>query len=179
MPIFAILSLISVAVFLFTGTFVYYRNPKSLLHRTFLAIYLFMSLWAFSKFMYRQAEGLQTAHLWVRVRNASWPYPVSFMLYFTLAFTERTNLLRRKTILLAIFAPACVFSLVGLTTDLITASPMREFWGHTYGIPENPWAYLAACVWTAALTSCVPFCPFNILLPRPIRLRNCRPNLSL
>ena len=157
MPIFAILSLTSFAVFLFTGTFVYYRNPKSPLNRTFLAICLSMSLWAFSEFMYRQAEGLQAAHLWVRVRNASWPYSISFMLFFILALTERTNLLKRKTALLAIFVPACLFSLLGLTTNLITTSPVREFWGYTYGIPRNPWAYLAAGIWSVAVTFCVLF----------------------
>ncbi|MFH0872285.1 MAG: PAS domain S-box protein, partial [bacterium] len=152
MRLFALLSLISCAVFLYMGSFIYYQDRKSPLNRSFWWMCLFMSLWSFSEFMYRQAGSSDVAYFWIKVRALSWTLPLSFLLYFVLIFTEKKELLRHKALPFLVFAPALAFSIIDFSTDLLSGQLVSTYWGYASTSPRHSWVNWTSMIWTMGIT---------------------------
>src|SRR3972149_363072 len=110
---------------------------------------LSLSYWAFTEFMYRQADNLDTANLWVKV-DSLYPLVLGFFIHFALVFTEKKKLLENKLTYFLIYTPAAIFSIIGLTTNLITAGVTREFWGYTY-VGQDSWVFWINQIWIFGL----------------------------
>jgi hypothetical protein len=123
--VFALLSLISFGIFLLMGTFIFHQNRKAALNRAFAGFCLFMSVWAFCEFMYRQADSYATAYFWTRAVAIPWPVATAFLLYFVLIFTEKARWLKHKLVYLLVFGPAVVVPFIDLSTDLISSPPIK------------------------------------------------------
>jgi diguanylate cyclase (GGDEF)-like protein/PAS domain S-box-containing protein len=137
-------------VSLAVGMVAYTQNPKRPLNRVFGLACLFVSVWAFSEFMYRQTGSLSTAGFWIKVRALVWTYPLAFLLHFLLIYTKKTKWLRTKTAPFLIYGPAVLFSVVDVGTFSITGRPILMPWGYTYAIPET-WINWVCNSWTALL----------------------------
>jgi len=148
--VFALTSLLASVATVFLGNFVLYRNPKRDLNRIFFLYCLSGAYWTFVEFAYRQADGFDTALFWMKV-DVFRPFAISLLLHFTLAFTERAELLENRMTLLAIYIPALVFSLLDLTTDLVTGPPVRMYWGWTHSIPEDTPVPDILAIWSTAM----------------------------
>ncbi len=142
---FALSSLLASGIALFLGSFVFHRNPRKALNRVFLIYCLSAAYYAFTEFGYRQAESVDTAYFWWKV-GAFWPFTVSLILHFTLIFTEKSQLLKGKFTYFLIYAPALMFSLMELTTNLLTTGLIKVYWGWTNSISESP-LYTVAVIW--------------------------------
>jgi len=84
------------------GFFVYSRDHKNQLNRIFLIVCLSVTYWAFTEFMYRIAGDLETASIWMKI-GAFWPLVLSVVLHFTLIFTQKTQILKKRWGLPAIY----------------------------------------------------------------------------
>jgi PAS domain S-box-containing protein len=146
---FAFLSLVASVISIFLGLSVYLLNRKSLVNKIFLLVLVFNSYWAFSRFMMYQANDLETATLWTKILFL-WPFLITLMVHFTLVFTE-SDLLKRKVTYAVLYLPAAAFSIIDLTTNLISSSPILEPWGYSETYPFGSWICHADGVWAAAM----------------------------
>ena len=146
MNIFALLSLCASIVSIYIGNHVYHLDKKKLLNKIFMFFSLLLSYWAFTEFMYRQADNLDTANLWIKL-DSLYPFVLGFFIHFALVFTEKKKLLENKLTYFLIYAPAVIFSIIGLTTNLITAGAAKEFWGYTYVGQEDSWVFWINQIW--------------------------------
>jgi hypothetical protein len=72
------------------------------------------------------------------------------MVHFTLVFTE-SDLLKRKVTYILLYAPALFFSIIDLTTDMISQPPTLQYWGYTPSILVGSWICHLDGIWAAAL----------------------------
>jgi PAS domain S-box-containing protein len=111
--------------------------------------------WAFCTFGKTQAGSIDAAFLWSKALSF-WPFLVPVMLHFTLAFTE-SDLLKRKSVLLMLYLPALLFSVLDLTTDWITGTLMLAPWGYITLLPVDSMVANVGGVWSAILGLMVVF----------------------
>lgn len=151
MNLYALLSLFASAISITLGISVFFLNRSAKLNKLFLASMIFNSYWAFCLFMMSQSPTLAGAVIWQKVLFL-WPFLMSILLHFTLAYTE-SNLLKNKFIYIALYFPAIFFSLIDLTTpNVISTTPSLKFWGYQNTLPngsllcwlDNLWAGLFA-----------------------------------
>ncbi len=152
---FAFFSLVASVVCSFLGLTVYFLNRKSLLNKLFMIVLLVNAYWAFAQFMIYQASDIETAALWSKVLFL-WPFLVSLMVHFTLVFTE-SDLLKKKITYVILYFPALIFSVVDLTTNLISTLPVKQFWGYTPTISVGSWMCHMDGLWSAAFAVFVVF----------------------
>ena len=151
MNFFVLFSLLISVVCLALGIAVYLLDKKATLNKLFMAILIFNAYWAFSNFMMYQADSAQTAYFWVKTM-VIWPFFSALMLHFTLVFTE-SSLLNNKKIFGLMYLPASVFAVIDLTTDWISALPIKQPWGYEFAVPENMIIATIDTLWTLTLAS--------------------------
>jgi len=150
MRIFTVLSFLGFVASLAAGVVVFYQNKKRLLNIIFGCSCLFASLWSFSEFMYRQADGHTTASFWIKIRALAWAYPLAFLFHFLLIFTNKRKWLKAKMTLFLIYGPAVLISAVDVGTYSLTGRPVLKPWGYTYAIPDS-WINWLSNGWTTLL----------------------------
>jgi PAS domain S-box-containing protein len=104
--------------------------------------------WALCKYMMAIAPSADTAQIWNKALFL-WPFIVSIALHFTLVFTQN-SILKRKSAYILIYLPALVFSLLALTTDLISVTPTLQTWGYAVSYPTYSLAAVLHIIWSAA-----------------------------
>ncbi len=140
------------------GTFVYFRNPKSIINKMFVFVCLAHALQFFIEFGYRQSHIYEQALFWWKM-DFFWPLCPSSILLFVLSFTGKTRYLNSKLVYATVYLPTIVLIVLELLFHPITGSPVREYWGWTFSIPENTTMASLAYIWilgvhaTAAATS--------------------------
>jgi diguanylate cyclase (GGDEF)-like protein/PAS domain S-box-containing protein len=137
-------------VSLAVGIVVFNQNRKRALNIVFGLACLFVSVWAFAEFMYRQTPSVDAATFWIKIRALAWTYPLAFLLHFLLIYTKRTKWLKAGIAPFLIYGPAVAFSAVDVLTFSITGRPIRMPWGFTYSIPDT-WINWLGNGWTALL----------------------------
>ena len=169
-----VFSLLTSGLCLALGFAVYILDRKARLNRLFMAILVFNAYWAFAEFMMFQADSVQTAYFWNRVL-VLWPFFPALMLHFTLAFTE-SSLLKNKLTYVFLYLPVSVFAVIDLTTDWISALPIRQPWGYTYAILENSPVALIDGLWvsTLALLSLILCIMYYLKATEPLRKQQAK-----
>ena len=112
--------LVSAFVTFGLGVFVYTKNPKSDLNRLFFATMLAATYWAFGEFLIWYPGSYDSFFFWLKA-SSLWPFAIALMFHFVLAFTRnplsKPEKVRELTLFL--YAPAAVFSLLGIFTNAI------------------------------------------------------------
>ncbi|MFA6362262.1 PAS domain S-box protein [Methanoregula sp.] len=150
MHLFAILILISSIFILSVGIFVYSQNRKSPINRVFLFLCILAFYFSFIESMLHDADSISSAYLWLKL-TALWTFLPAVFFHFTLVFTKSGLLRRSRWIPVLIYAPAALFSIIELTTDLITTTPVLKYWGYTYGYSPHPLPFLVELAWMFGL----------------------------
>jgi PAS domain S-box-containing protein len=150
MNAFALLSLLSCVVVFLLGSFIFLRDTRKPLNRIFMVLCMSLAFWSLTEFGYRQAGNLETAYFWLKLSDLSF-IVVPLLLHFVLVFTEESKLFRNKLTYLFMYAPALMFILLSLTTNMIGGEPVKEYWGWTYTIPENSLIYSISYSWAYGL----------------------------
>jgi PAS domain S-box-containing protein len=127
MTAFALVSLLTSAVTIFLGTFVFYRNPNETSNRVFSLYCLFGACWTFTEFGYRQAESLVRAASWLRV-SALGTLVVPLELHFVLCIAEKKKLLEKKSTYFLLYTPTLVFFILDVS-GVIASRPVETRWG--------------------------------------------------
>ena len=150
MDIYALLSLLSSGICISLGFAVYFLNRKSAINRLFMILMLANAYWSICLFMLSRSPNVEVATLWNKALSF-WPLIVAGALHFTLVFTEN-SILKRKPTLLFLYLPAVYFSLIDLTTNLISTTPVLKSWG--YSITYPPYSLVSSLdgIWAAATT---------------------------
>ncbi|MFC1999431.1 histidine kinase N-terminal 7TM domain-containing protein, partial [Chloroflexota bacterium] len=152
----ALIYLLCSGICLLLASFVWARDSKSSVNRIFVVFCLAGTYWAFVDFGFRQSDTYETAAEWLKAFSF-WPFAPALLLHFSLVFTEKSRLLRNKWTYVTLYLPALAFSLLDLTTDLMTVEPVKESWGWAFEAPATVAQYLAD-VWTGivmALSICL------------------------
>jgi PAS domain S-box-containing protein len=143
--------LISAVITYGLGLCVYTRNPGSAVNRLFLLGMLAATYWAAGEFMIWQSASYDAVRFWLKA-SSFWLLSIVITLHFILAFTrhplaERQNL---KYLLVFLYLPAILMSLVEIFTDLV----FRVIWepgsGYVYIPVMDGLGYLAesaAAIW--------------------------------
>ena len=151
MNIYALSSLLSSYVIFILGVLIYQENPKNELNRIYMLACALLGYLAVLEFGMRQATDLSTVYMIFRIGSV-WPFIIAIYMHFTLIFTKKTMLLQKKVTYFLIYGPALIFAVLELTTDSITGIPVKEYWGWTYGIPEDSLIYDINSLWFFSLT---------------------------
>jgi PAS domain S-box-containing protein len=149
MDVYALLSLLSSGICIGLGLGVYFLNRKSKINRLFMGVMMTNAYWAFCEFMLSRAPTVEFAMLWNKVLFF-WPLIVAIALHFTLVFTEN-DVLKRKATYVVLYFPALFFSLIDLTTDWISTTPVLKPWGYTASYPSYSVLSSLDGIWAAAL----------------------------
>ena len=152
MNVFALLSLLSCITSVSIGVFVYNLKKRDSLNRIFMITVVVNAVWAFAEFMYRQADLPSTAYLWIKVASFIWPVGSVLVLHFALVYTK-SKFLGKKISYLIMYAPAVMFSYIDITTDLLGAQPILEYWGYTYAQPATNWVNIASSLWVTSIAA--------------------------
>jgi PAS domain S-box-containing protein len=123
---------------------------KSPLNRIFLLLCIAGSYWAFTEFMLRQSESVACAFFWMKL-TAFWTFVPALLFHFIIIFTRAGRWQRAWWIAPLLYVPAAIFCYLELATSLITVAPRLEYWGYTYGYPENLWLFSIEIAWTLVL----------------------------
>ncbi|MDJ0765989.1 MAG: PAS domain S-box protein [Myxococcota bacterium] len=124
----AIPALFAFIAAVFLGAFVFFRNTKSLVNKLYLVLVIFCGAYAFVEFGYCQSRDFAQAEFWWKI-DVFWPFVILSLFYFMLAFSDKTDFLRRKIVHIVLIPPALTFSIIEIATDLMTGPPVEHSWG--------------------------------------------------
>ncbi|MCX8150939.1 MAG: ATP-binding protein [Candidatus Bathyarchaeota archaeon] len=128
------------------GIFIYLSSRKELPNRLLAQVLLINGYLAFVGFMLTQAENSETAYFWSKMYSL-WPFLITSVFHFTLAFTGN-NLLKNRFSYLLLYGPPLIFFLVDLNTNLISVPPVSSaFWGYDYTTALGSWVLTASIAW--------------------------------
>ena len=146
---FSISSVIALAIFFLLAYIVYFRNPKGAVNRIFVLFCLSMVYFAFIELGLRQANGYESARIWMQAFSF-WPLCLATFVHFSLVLTQGPRLLLNKLTCALLYIPALVIAHLELGTDYITKGPVEKFWGWTYQFELTP-AFAVVLSWAAVM----------------------------
>lgn len=120
----------------FLGSWVFFQDTKSTLHRLFMLLSLIGSYLAFMEFGNLFAKNPDIALTALRLTGI-WPIGIALLLHFIIVVTENSKPLKNKLTYFMIYGPAIAFSVLQLTPGLGTGEPIKQHWGWIYGMPDN------------------------------------------
>ncbi|MBN2526092.1 MAG: response regulator [Deltaproteobacteria bacterium] len=136
MTVFALISLLSFVFAVFLAAFLFFRDTGNILSRLFLLVTMSVAYTSLMEFGYRQADSFEAAAVWWRF-DVLWSVHVSAWLHLTLAFTRPGNWLRRKWLLVALYAPSAVFIFSDIFFHAVTGPPREQPWGWEYTVQDG------------------------------------------
>ncbi|MHA1730314.1 MAG: PAS domain S-box protein [Promethearchaeota archaeon] len=131
----ALLFVLYSAVAFSLGNFVYFKNPKGKINRTFFLNYLIVAYWCFTQFC-RYLDEPARANFWLRLGSFSY-FSLPTFFHLVLLYTGQEKLLRKKILYYILYLPPLVFSVLKLSTNLVVADPTTD-WGIVLNQDQNP-----------------------------------------
>jgi len=144
---YSIISLLASVIAFYTSVFIYYRNPRNKMNVMVSNLGVAVSLMAFAEFVYRIVETPGNAFIWLKL-SLIWPVIPVILLHIALVYTGRKV---RSWMLVPMYAPAAVFIVTGLSTNLLIEGPMFTYYGWTYDLPEPALVFGLFSIWTVSL----------------------------
>jgi PAS domain S-box-containing protein len=143
-PVLASFCIISALITYGLGIYVFAQSPSSAVNRLFLTLTLCTTAWALGEFFFWHSTGYDSRFFWVKV-GSFWIFVVAFMVHFTLVFTGHPFAQEKKrgVLLTLLYLPALLFTLIGLSTDLLYTVGFLPGAGYVYlPVSSSPF-YLA------------------------------------
>jgi PAS domain S-box-containing protein len=150
MNIYAFSSLAASYIFFILGVFIYQKDSKNELNRIYLAACVLLGYLALVECGLREAPDAAAVYTWFKI-GALWPFAIVIYVHFSLVFTKKVKILKKKITYVLLYAPACIFSIIELTSTSITGEPRKEYWGWTYSVPEDSFVYTLNALWFFSL----------------------------
>jgi diguanylate cyclase (GGDEF)-like protein len=146
MPVATLLSILfffTFAIYLMAGVYTLLLNARGRINHVFFLLCLSLAIWAVSFAFANGADSLAEATRWRRFAAVGFGLMHSLLLYFVIHLTERTDLLRRRWITPAIFAPA----LVNLFAFALHGGPDSPVYRYQLIRAEGGWINLSNNGW--------------------------------
>ena len=150
---FGFIALSAFIISFFLGVFVLCKDHRNLLNRLFVGYCLVGCYGAFMEYSIIEAESIKRVYFWLKQYTLIWPYLLAFQLHFVLLFIERVRLARNKIALTVIYAPAILFSVIGVLASEFKRTPVQQSWGWALLAPENTVAVYAANVYISGIAT--------------------------
>ena len=128
----------------YLAVFVLYKDPKSLLNRACSALMICFALWNFGDIFLQNPESTITKGMIALLQNISsigWIGFASAIFCFSLAFSKREKLLKKKWFLFIVFIFP-LFFVYKQWTNCLTINPIRVSYGWSYAWADTIWTYL-------------------------------------
>jgi PAS domain S-box-containing protein len=129
MPLHTPLSLLCSVVSAGLGTFVLARDARTLANRALAVLFFAIAWWAFSEFMWNNADSAAGALRWLKIGGPGYIFIGAFYLRFTLAFTAREALLRRPAVIGGLFGLPVLVTVLTASGFTLFNDVSRTFWG--------------------------------------------------
>jgi PAS domain S-box-containing protein len=127
---YALMSLAAFAVNLGAGFYVLSRGPKYLVNRLAFAVLMALAAWAAGEFIMRSSITTKSALLGGKIAGLGWCFVAPLFLLFVLAFTGKTNWLKKPIVYFLLFTPGIIFLVTLWNTDLIFKGLEKSYWGY-------------------------------------------------
>jgi PAS domain S-box-containing protein len=151
MNLFPFLSLLASTICFTFGLTVHFLSKKKLLNIVFMLMCTCIAYWAFTDFMLKQAQTYETASFWLKL-GFLWPFTSAFMFHFSIVFSGRKGILGNRITVFLVYFISSVFSVLELTTDIMTGNPVIRNGVYTYSIPEFSLFFWAGTFWLFMLS---------------------------
>jgi len=128
----------------YLAAFVLYKNPKSILNRTCSILMLCFAFWNFGDIIVQNPDSSITKSTVVVMQNIAsigWLSFASAILCFSIAFSKRERLLKKKWFLFLVFILP-LFFVYKQWTNCLTINPIRQSYGWSYSWTETIWTFL-------------------------------------
>ena len=112
-----------------------------------MVLCVFLSYYCFAEYSFRQASDYDSAIFAYKAWSFT-PIIISVLLHFILVYTQTWN--KRRTLLATtlVYLPGLLFSILYLSTDLLTGELSRAYWGWTATGNSSP-ASISLLIWIA------------------------------
>ncbi|MDA3837194.1 MAG: PAS domain S-box protein [Nanoarchaeota archaeon] len=128
----------------FLAVFVFYKDTKSILNWTCSILLLCFALWNFGDIIIQNPDRSitkGTVEIMQNIASIGWLSFASAILCFSLAFSKREKLLKKKWFLFFVFIVP-LFFIYKQWTNCITINPIRQSYGWLYSWTDTIWTYL-------------------------------------
>ncbi|MCP5107014.1 MAG: hypothetical protein GY950_26755, partial [bacterium] len=121
---------------------VFLKNPRALVNRVCMVIFICMGTWSFSMcFIHNPHTSIETARLFSSIGAVGWASFSSLFLWFILAFTRRKEILKKKWFYPVIFGIPLFFIFIQ-TQGLIFESFTKQYFGWKPLYSQSVWPHL-------------------------------------
>jgi PAS domain S-box-containing protein len=144
MNILPLLHLLSLLACVYMAVFVLYKDPKSLLNVTCSILMLCFALWNGGDIFLQNpgsAITINMAILLENIKSVGWIGFASSIFCFSLAFSKREKLLKKKWFLFLVFILP-LFFIYKQWTNCLTINPIRQSFGWSIAWSDTIWTYL-------------------------------------
>lgn len=146
---FALISAFACIISITLALTIFFLNKKALLNKLFALALLINAYWAFGEFMMMQASTFETALFWDKAISF-FPFFLAILLHGILIFTE-SDLLKSKLTYFGLYFPTLFFSIINLTTDLISVPPVPTYWGYTNTVQSGSLLGIIFIIWAGVI----------------------------
>lgn len=146
---YALIPLVTVFVSFALGLISYNSRSEHSSNRIFIFLYLSFVIFAFSEFGYLQAESYERARFWM-VLSSVWAFILALSLHFALLYTGKLKNIKR-VLLLYSYIPAFIFTILNVTTDLISTGPVMKSYGWTYVLSNDSLLLVFVVLWAVSI----------------------------
>ena len=116
---YALLSLVSLAVYLALGLYAFSLDPRSRVNRLFLALCASFASWGFFYAFVYGAPDSETCWFWYRLSSVGWCNFAGITLHFYMVLSKRDRLLRRWWCYPVLYLPGAAFTVIAFTGNLL------------------------------------------------------------
>ncbi len=136
------LHLFCLLVYAYMAGYILYKDPKSLLNKTCAVLMACFFIWPFVD-IFSVGSGItkDTAMLYQNISSIGWIGFSSAVLCFSLAFSKREKLLKKKWFLVLVFILP-LFFVYKQWTNCLVINPIRQSYGWSYTWTDTIWTYL-------------------------------------
>ncbi len=120
--LFSLLFLVVCAVYLFSGIYIIYRNPREKLNKALFAVSVSLSLWSLGFALAIGAPDLETALLSRRLAALGWGSIYTLFLHFIILLTNFQPLLKNRLLLPLLYFPAVISIYAFALSNTITTT---------------------------------------------------------
>lgn len=142
MHFFPFLHFFTAIVFLYLAVYIFVKNPKATANRVSALLFLCFTLWSAAFIFFHNPDlSKESARLSVDISALGWGAFSSFYLWFILAFTGKTKLLKKKWLYLLLFGMPVLF-IYKQWTNFIFTDYINEWYGWRGLYGTSIWPYL-------------------------------------
>ena len=130
MNYYALLPLVAFFANIILGSYILFRDSKSLLNKLYSLFAFALAIWALGDIITFTSLLSGTNLGWIDVGTVGSSFMPAFLLHFTLVFTKR-KIISKKIFSMLLYLPGLFFIYISHTTDFISGAEKPAYWGYT------------------------------------------------